>query len=997
MSLSTKLAANFTKNVRKRGDDYYCKGRVTIHEGSQSELTACVRGSGFYEVQFAWRDNKLAVWCDCPHFVEQGVPCKHVWATTLAADQHQYLTAAASADKLILDLDALGADGLDGRDYYDGDEELYEDDGSAPVLSSRSPAVVWNPAKPKPADWRKQLGEVFPPGHRAAWPSKLEILYVVDIAKNVHAGDLVLSLQSRNRNANGSFSRPKILSMRQGQIAQLPLSEDREILSSLPGGQSYSYSYGYAGTYLPIPESPLLSPALASMLMPLVVRTGRCFLRPLNEPDNLLPLAWDEGGPWNFVLELHRLGETACTLAGFFQRGEERGEATFPALATAGLVITRDRVAPLANDTPIEWIIALRKQGSISVPEKERDEFLATLLCCPNLPPLRVPEELRYEEVALPAHPHLTISKTRVPYRHERLDAKLCFAYEGRMFAAFDPARGFFDAAGRRFIRRDSNAEKAAWAFLDQLGLKQRAPTYPDSTPRWELAPSKLPRIVRSLVEAGWDIEAEGKIFRRPGPFRIEVSSGVDWFELHGEVEYGNTTARLPELLEALRRFSFGGCLADDMGVGKTAQVLALLESRRELRAAGEPVGPSLVVVPKSLVFNWKEEAARFTPQLRVLDHTGLERNGNDFAAYDLVLTTYGTLRRDAWSFKDAEFDYVVLDEAQVVKNAETESSKAARLLRGQHRLAVSGTPMENHLGELWTLFEFLNPGMLGAANAFKVVGGSMRNPDEETRRLLGHALRPFFLRRTKEQVARELPSKTEQTVYCELEPEQRKLYDQLRQHYRDSLLRRIETAGLAKSKIQVLEALLRLRQAACHPGLLDSKRSSDSSAKLDVLLEQLREVLDEGHKALVFSQFTSLLKILRARLNQDGILYEYLDGATRDRQTRVERFQNDKDCRLFLVSLKAGGLGLNLTAAEYVFILDPWWNPAVEAQAVDRAHRIGQTRPVFTYRLIARDTVEEKVLELQKTKRDLAAAIIGAENSMIRDLRSEDLALLLS
>ena len=446
-----------------------------------------------------------------------------------------------------------------------------------------------------------------------------------------------------------------------------------------------------------------------------------------------------------------------------------------------------------------------------------------------------------------------------------------------------------------------------------------------------------------------------------------------------------------------LQRFSFGGCLADDMGVGKTAQVLALLESRRELRAAGEPIGPSLVVVPKSLVFNWKEEAARFTPQLRVLDHTGLERNGNDFGAYDLVLTTYGTLRRDAWRFKDAEFDYVVLDEAQVVKNAETESSKAARLLRARHRLAVSGTPVENHLGELWTLFEFLNPGMLGAANAFKVAGGSMRYPDEETRRLLGQALRPFILRRTKEQVARELPSKTEQTVYCELEPEQRKLYDELRQHYRDSLLRRIETAGLAKSKIQVLEALLRLRQAACHPGLLDSKRSSDSSAKLDVLLEQLREVLDQGHKALVFSQFTSLLKILRARLNQDGILYEYLDGATLDRQTRVEHFQNDKDCRLFLVSMKAGGLGLNLTAAEYVFILDPWWNPAVEAQAVDRAHRIGQTRPIFTYRLIARDTVEEKVLELQKTKRDLAAAIIGAENSMIRDLRSEDLALLLS
>src|SRR5271165_5835787 len=216
MSLSTKLAANFTKNVRKRGEDYYYKGRVMIHEGSQSELTACVRGSGFYEVQFAWRDNRLAVWCDCPHFVDQGAPCKHLWATTLAADQRQYLTAAASADNLILDLDALGADVLDGRDYHDGDEELYAEDGTAPNLSSRSPAVVWNPAKPIPPDWRKQLGEVFPPRDRTAWRSKLEILYVVDVAKNVHGGDLLLSLQSRNRKANGSYSRPKVLSMNQG-------------------------------------------------------------------------------------------------------------------------------------------------------------------------------------------------------------------------------------------------------------------------------------------------------------------------------------------------------------------------------------------------------------------------------------------------------------------------------------------------------------------------------------------------------------------------------------------------------------------------------------------------------------------------------------------------------------------------------------------------------------------------------------------------------------
>jgi SNF2 family DNA or RNA helicase len=218
-----------------------------------------------------------------------------------------------------------------------------------------------------------------------------------------------------------------------------------------------------------------------------------------------------------------------------------------------------------------------------------------------------------------------------------------------------------------------------------------------------------------------------------------------------------------------------------------------------------------------------------------------------------------------------------------------------------------------------------------------------------------------------------------------------------LRRHYRASLLKRVEDEGLGKSKIQVLEALLRLRQAACHPGLLDRGRSGENSAKLESLLEQLAEVLDEGHKALVFSQFTSLLRIVRERLDRRDIAYAYLDGSTRDREARVERFQNQKDCQLFLVSLKAGGLGLNLTAAEYVFILDPWWNPAVEAQAVDRAHRIGQTRHAFAYRLITRDTVEEKVLELQKTKRDLAAAIIGADNSMIRDLGAEDLAFLLS
>jgi SNF2 family DNA or RNA helicase len=405
------------------------------------------------------------------------------------------------------------------------------------------------------------------------------------------------------------------------------------------------------------------------------------------------------------------------------------------------------------------------------------------------------------------------------------------------------------------------------------------------------------------------------------------------------------------------------------------------------------------VVAPRSLIFNWREEAGKFAPKLRVLDHTGIGRakSADTFKDYDLILTTYGTLRNDALFLKDVNFDYVVIDEAQAIKNAQSEAAKATRLLQGRHRLALSGTPVQNHLGELWSLFEFLNPGMLGTSRAFAATAGSARVVEDQTRQLLSRALRPFILRRTKSQVAKDLPQRVEQTIHCELDTEQRKLYTELKEHYRVSLLNRIATEGIKKAKIQILEALLRLRQAACHPGLIDKSKMSMGSAKLDSLLPQIAEVMEEGHKVLVFSQFTSFLAIVRDRLDKSNVRYEYLDGRTRDRQAAVDKFQNDPECKLFLISLKAGGLGLNLTAAEYVFLLDPWWNPAVEAQAIDRAHRIGQTRQVFAYRLIAKDTVEEKVLQLQQTKRDLADAIIGADNSLIGKLGKEDLELLLS
>jgi superfamily II DNA or RNA helicase len=466
------------------------------------------------------------------------------------------------------------------------------------------------------------------------------------------------------------------------------------------------------------------------------------------------------------------------------------------------------------------------------------------------------------------------------------------------------------------------------------------------------------------------------------GELRPYQSEGLGWFTF-------------------LRSLSFGGCLADDMGLGKTIQVLALLDQRRNLPKKERR--PSLVVVPRSVVFNWKKEAARFTPQLRVLDHATPDRirATDHFLDYDVVITTYALLRNEVELFADFEFDYAILDEAQAIKNASSQAAKAATLLRARHRLALSGTPVENHLGELASLFEFLNPGMLRAKTTrvtkmLRDAGGKTAQA-AEARVMLARTVRPFILRRTKAQVATELPDRVEQTVYCDLEPKQRKLYDELRDFYRASLLGRVAEKGIAKSKIHILEALLRMRQAACHPGLVDVRKTGETSAKLDKLFEELPILIDERHKVLVFSQFTSLLAIVQREMRQRGINYAYIDGKTRDRESEVKRFQEDAEIPVFLISLKAGGLGLNLTAADYVFLLDPWWNPAVEAQAIDRAHRIGQSRNVMAYRLVARDTIEEKILQLQQSKRALAEAIIGEENSILRQLTAEDLDLLLS
>ena len=487
--------------------------------------------------------------------------------------------------------------------------------------------------------------------------------------------------------------------------------------------------------------------------------------------------------------------------------------------------------------------------------------------------------------------------------------------------------------------------------------------------------------------------------------------------------------------LNFLQDFNLGGCLADDMGLGKTVQVLALLEKRRNRRITKPNAGdrkvavteineteltealgitneidpwcqavndfkrkPTIVVVPKSLIFNWVEEANKFAPKLRILNYTGSDRKSaaSEFGEFDILLTTYATMRIDVQRLSQIGFDYAILDESQAIKNSSALVAKASRLLRSDYRLAMTGTPIENHLGELWSLFEFLNPGMLGNLSGFKAMTRIRPDDKNDNRAIeaLAAGLKPFFLRRTKTQVLKELPEKTEQLLTCEMTKPQRKQYDELKEYYRVKLKKKVETEGLGKSKIHVLEALLRLRQVACDPRLVDP--AAKPGAKLDLLQQQLQEVVGGGSKALVFSQFTSLLSLVKDQLDAAGVSYEYLDGKTTKRAAKVKNFQENDDVKVFLISLKAGGSGLNLTAAQYVYLLDPWWNPAVEAQAIDRAHRMGQKDPVFAYRMTCKDSVEDKILKMQSSKKKLAESVINADDSLLRNLSADDLAMLL-
>ncbi|KTC95712.1 DEAD/DEAH box helicase [Legionella erythra] len=448
--------------------------------------------------------------------------------------------------------------------------------------------------------------------------------------------------------------------------------------------------------------------------------------------------------------------------------------------------------------------------------------------------------------------------------------------------------------------------------------------------------------------------------------------------------------------LQLLRESRLGGVLADDMGLGKTVQTLAHMQLEKE---QGRLQNASLIVAPTSLVVNWFEEAKRFTPELKVLIFHGQERHQDEFDGYDLVISTYGLIQRDKSRFVDYPFYYLILDEAQSIKNARAKTTQIIQQVKATHRLCLSGTPLENHLGELWSLFHFLMPGLLGDARQFRRFFKTPieKDGDEARRELLAARVRPFMLRRNKNQVASELPPKTEMVRLVELAGNQRDLYEAIRISMEKKVRDAIARQGMGKSHIVLLDALLKLRQVCCDPRLLPIPGAAIAhgfSAKLDALLDLLDNLVDEGRRILVFSQFTSMLKLIEEQLDRRRYAYLKLTGQTQNRQELVNQFQQGQ-VPIFLISLKAGGTGLNLTRADTVIHYDPWWNPAAEEQATDRSHRIGQENPVFVYKLITRGTVEEAILAMQSRKRALFEGILADNSSRQELLTDQDLDVL--
>ena len=1050
--------------IASRGQAYYAQGRVTVAEFTGETATCSVRGSGrtYTVVLKAKPGGRLAATCTCP-YAAGGRICKHMVASVLAV--RQYIVEVVE---------------------HQWDYRLSRLLSSLSHPTPSSPYVLVYYLSPARTD--VVLSPLTVPVDR--WPS---------------APQEELDTEAFNRylDADRSWRRvaqPVTNSLDPYRCLNLPPGAVQTCNLLFGGRARYFFPHYYRDGWPAEVYGPYL-PLLAHQNVPIFWVRGRAARR----------LHWHDR-PVSVEVSLVRSEKGGLIV----DAGIVLGEGVFSTLRKNFRIISQkpawvlldDFLAPVANPEALSLLQRLPIEVPPEGEETFRERFLPSLA---EYVPLQGDVAVIHEIDTDPV-PRLYL------YEQENtIYATMKFGY-GEYEVEADPKAapvatiavpGTWDVAR---IHRRLDRERGYYQMLTdpRYGLKRAGYVYgpAEFCLRARTHPFDfLMDCVPLLAQAGFEVYGEEKLRstrlrRTPPALRVQVSSGIDWFDVEAVLQYDDQTISLREALRALRRgkrfvkladgsfgqipeewleqfrhlfglaeetekgvrvrdihlpllddllegaaqveappdleerrarlrsferirpqpvpkgfrgelrpyqkaglnwlhflheYNLGGILADDMGLGKTVQVLAFLQSLKE---QGKAERASLLVVPRSLLANWLREAARFTPELRFLEFVGKDRKKDPalFDQYDVVLTTYGTMLRDVEFLRSYRFHYAILDESQAIKNPRAKTARAARLLDADHRLAMTGTPVENTTFELWSQFAFVLPGLLGGLEYFRreFANPIERQNDQEAAARLRKLTYPFILRRTKAQVAPELPPRTERLLFTDLLPAQRRLYNRFRDRYRAELLGLIEEKGIQDARMKILEGLLRLRQICLHPGLVDPTYRG-RSGKFEVLFETLETLLAERHKALVYSQFVKVLERVRAELDRRGIPYAYLDGRTRDRQAQVDWFQKDPAVPFFLISLKAGGVGLNLTAADYVVLLDPWWNPAVETQAADRVHRIGQDKPVFIYKLIARGTVEEKILRLQERKRDLVENLITAERAFAKSLTREDVEVLFS
>ncbi len=977
MTLPAKVASTFTPLLRTRGNEYVRNQLVTMVSSTPSVVEARVHGSMVYSVLIrAVAAGALNMQCSCPYARDHG-NCKHIWAVLVTCDRNgtlptvpdeQYLAEGRS----LREAEEAAERARQAREAAERAEQLrVRTEAFQAVQRAAFAAPVVPPVDPRP--WVRALRSIrtqMAPTRNewrmlAAFPTGKRLAYTVDAVRSAqreHGLVVEVGLQSPLKKAD-TWGPPRPIRLSRAQWLAAPDAIDREIAQLLLGATSELDVDVSARA----PQRFVMAADAIAITLRRMCDSGRCRLR---SEGGRAPhaLEWDGDEPWVLRLAIAAQDDddTHFALTGWLERDGERMSLDEPVLRTAdGVLIARGRVGRIVDHGAHQLAAALSGGALRDIGREDATDLVSELYALPQLPPIALPPSLALTTIEREPTPRLALrAAPTTPWSAPGLEATLSFNYGGTVVTAGSLSAGVVQVERGQVVRRDHLAEASLAHRLEQVGFKLDD-EYGHQRAVLRIAESRGLAAAVELVREGWWVEFDGHDMRTAGPLSMQVRSGIDWFDVDASVEFGAASARLPELLAALRRgdrtirlsdnglgvldeawldrtgllaatgtvvdgklrfsssqlgildvllsalpepdvdaafaaartqlvhfdgvraaeppsnfagvlrdyqkeglgwlhflrtFGFGGCLADDMGLGKTVQVLALLASRQAERA-----GPSLVVVPRSLVFNWQQEAERFTPTLRLLVHQGpdRDRHAGRLADFDVVITTYGTLRRDAVMLREIDFDYLIVDEAQAIKNAATASAKAARLVRAKHRVAMSGTPIENSIRELWSLLDFLNPGLLGKASVFaahlrqlealdssarhdvalapaiesdvdavgddgeteeigdeatppEVDAGERQAMREASRALLARAVRPYILRRTKAQVTPELPERLEQTLLVDLSAKERARYDELRNHYRSSLLQQVGDDGVARHRMHVLEALLRLRQAAC-------------------------------------------------------------------------------------------------------------------------------------------------------------------------------------